>query len=150
MGGFRSPGPLVAMFDKGQKGRGGTRGRAGVARRPAEAEPMERSAASQLATGTRRSLQPPSCPLSERRRAGRPTISFSDRQGIVGVCVCLLLQDLLQSCSRSIITIMFVRDSCSKQLDSDRLAADERPESTRVPKVFLKIARKSILFEQKT
>jgi len=25
---------------------------------------------------------------------------------------------------RSIITIMFVRDSCSKQLDSDRLAAD--------------------------
>jgi hypothetical protein len=26
--------------------------------------------------------------------------------------------------SRSILTIMFVRDSCSKQLDSDRLAAD--------------------------
>jgi hypothetical protein len=25
----------------------------------------------------------------------------------------------------------------------------ERPESTRVPKVFLRIARKSILFEQK-
>ena len=25
---------------------------------------------------------------------------------------------------RSILTIMFVRDSCSKQLDSDRLAAD--------------------------
>jgi hypothetical protein len=39
----------------------------------AEAEPMERSAASQLATATRRSLQPQSCPLSERRRAGRPT-----------------------------------------------------------------------------
>ena len=37
-----------------------------------EAEPMERSAVSQLATATRRSLQPPSCPLSERRRAGRP------------------------------------------------------------------------------
>jgi hypothetical protein len=26
---------------------------------------------------------------------------------------------------------------------------EERPESTRVPKVFLRIARKSILFEQK-
>jgi hypothetical protein len=37
----------------------------------AEAEPMERSAASQLAIVTRRSLQPPSCPPSERRRAGR-------------------------------------------------------------------------------
>jgi hypothetical protein len=35
----------------------------------AEAEPMGRSAASQLATVTRRSLQPPSCPPSERRRA---------------------------------------------------------------------------------
>ena len=32
----------------------------------AEAEPMGRSAASQLATVTRCSLQPPSCPLSER------------------------------------------------------------------------------------
>jgi hypothetical protein len=35
----------------------------------AEAEPMERSPASQLATVTSPSLQPPSCPPSERRRA---------------------------------------------------------------------------------
>jgi len=41
----------------------------------AEAEPMGRSAASQLATVTvtRRSLQPPSCPPSERRRGVAPT-----------------------------------------------------------------------------
>ena len=37
----------------------------------AKAEPMGRSRASQLATVTRRSLQPPSCPPAERRRAGR-------------------------------------------------------------------------------
>jgi hypothetical protein len=37
----------------------------------AEAEPMGRSVASQLATVTRRSLQPPSCPPAERHRAGR-------------------------------------------------------------------------------
>jgi hypothetical protein len=43
----------------------------------AEAEPMERSAASQLATVTRRSLQPPSCPPSERRRAVPIATSFS-------------------------------------------------------------------------
>ncbi len=36
----------------------------------AEAEPMERSAASQLATATRRSLQPPSCPLLHQKRLG--------------------------------------------------------------------------------
>jgi hypothetical protein len=38
-----------------------------------EAEPMERSSASQLAIATRSSLQPPSCPFSELRRARRPT-----------------------------------------------------------------------------
>jgi len=38
----------------------------------AEAEPMGRSAASQLATVTRRSLQPPSCPPSECRRSDTP------------------------------------------------------------------------------
>jgi hypothetical protein len=37
----------------------------------AEAEPMGRSAAPQLATAARRSLQPPPRPPSERRRAGR-------------------------------------------------------------------------------
>jgi hypothetical protein len=41
-----------------------------------EAEPMERSAASQLATVPRRSLQPPSCPPSERRRAGRDPLTL--------------------------------------------------------------------------
>ena len=35
----------------------------------AESEQMERSAAPQLAITTRRSLQPPSCPLSERRHS---------------------------------------------------------------------------------
>ena len=39
----------------------------------AEAEPMERSAASQLATATRRSLQPPSCPLSVLPGSHLPT-----------------------------------------------------------------------------
>ena len=34
---------------------------------PGEDEPTERSAASQLATEATRSLQPPSCPLSESR-----------------------------------------------------------------------------------
>ena len=33
--------------------------------------------------------------------------------------------------------------------ESPKSASRERPESTGVPKVFLRIARKSILFEQK-
>jgi len=41
-----------------------------------EAELTKRSAASQLATAATRSLQPPPCPLSERRRTGRPTHLF--------------------------------------------------------------------------
>ena len=41
-----------------------------------EAELTKRSAASQLATASTRSLQPPPCPLSERRRTGRPTHLF--------------------------------------------------------------------------
>ena len=56
----------------------------------AEAEPMERSAASQLATATRRSLQPPSCPLAERRRARRPTHHSEPLRGstpgLLGIC----------------------------------------------------------------
>jgi hypothetical protein len=52
----------------------------GAAARP-EAEPMERSAASQLATVTRRSLQPPLRPPSERRRAA--PISTSSNE-----CIC--------------------------------------------------------------
>jgi hypothetical protein len=36
-------------------------------------EPTKRPAAPQWATAATRSLQPPSCPLSERRRSGRPT-----------------------------------------------------------------------------
>jgi hypothetical protein len=41
-----------------------------------EAELTKRSATSQLATAGTRSLQPPSCPLSERRRAGRPNVGI--------------------------------------------------------------------------
>ena len=46
--------------------------------RPRTAKPSrrKRSADSQLATAATRSLQPPSCPLSERRRPGRPTHHF--------------------------------------------------------------------------
>jgi hypothetical protein len=51
----------------------------------AEAEPMERSAASQLATVTRRSLQPPSCPPSERRRAAPIATSFFGTLAISGL-----------------------------------------------------------------
>ena len=54
----------------------------------AEAEPMGRSAASQLATVTRRSLQPPSCPPSERRRAATIATSFPLHKS-VGSCVCV-------------------------------------------------------------
>jgi hypothetical protein len=45
----------------------------------AEVEPMGRSEALQLATTTRRSLEPPPRPLSECRRAGRPTHHFGPR-----------------------------------------------------------------------
>jgi hypothetical protein len=43
-----------------------------------EAELTKRSAASQLATAATRSLQPPSCPLSEHRRAGRPKTPYPE------------------------------------------------------------------------
>ena len=66
---------------------------------------MERSADSQLATVTRRSLQPPSCPPSERRRAGRPThhsvafliiireinINIGEKRNVLIVSVLLLI-----------------------------------------------------------
>ena len=42
----------------------------------AEAELVKRSGAQQLATVTGRRLQPPPRPLSEHRRAGRPTPHF--------------------------------------------------------------------------
>ena len=41
-------------------------------------------------------------------------------------------------------------DPPSESSDYQVGGTNERPESTRVPKVFLRIARKSILFEQKT
>ena len=50
-----------------------------------EAELTKRSAASQLSTAATHSLQPPSCPLSERRRAGRPTHHLANPTGPAGL-----------------------------------------------------------------
>jgi hypothetical protein len=63
LGGCRVSGQRTSVSDLGAAARG-------------EAELTKRSAASQFATAATRSLQPPSCSPSPRRRAGRPTPFF--------------------------------------------------------------------------
>jgi hypothetical protein len=86
-----------------------------------------RNLARRLLAGAEGSHAPPGLAGALQREKPRAPPA-GGRRGLVGLLAhtyttCAVMSGLDKD-RRSILTIMFVRDSCSKQLDSNRLAAD--------------------------